>query len=372
MSENTIDQETLITAVTAGTEFACYDADSALRTRKCNAAQIVGYGMPANFRNLLDGGDFTTNPWQRGTSQAADITSTVTYMADRWFTKGGASSAINWSKQTDTGVTGFNNALRWQRKSGNPDTAKIYMGQVIESADSYRLQGQTVTLSFYVKCGANFLASSANFTVQVVYGTGTDDTAANMVAAAWSGQANAINGTVAPTTTQTQYTFTSAAVIPTTATQVGVLISYTPSGTAGANEWLQFMGFQLEVGGKFTTFEHRDVQVELEICQRYTWVINEPANNVLVAIGGTTAAANVQNFLFYTPVQMRAAPTLSVTTGGFKVAAGAAAATATISAGATHTVNQITVTAAVTQSIGQVAHLQGGGSTGSIVASAEY
>src|SRR6516165_1026371 len=45
----------------------------------------------ANFRNLIDGGDFTINPWQRNVpglasagAIAAAITNTATYFADRW------------------------------------------------------------------------------------------------------------------------------------------------------------------------------------------------------------------------------------------------------------------------------------------------
>jgi hypothetical protein len=43
----------------------------------------VGGSQLALPRNIIDGGDFTTNPWQRGTSFTA-IASTVTYAADRF------------------------------------------------------------------------------------------------------------------------------------------------------------------------------------------------------------------------------------------------------------------------------------------------
>ena len=52
----------------------------------------VAAGNGANFRNLLIGGDFSTNPFQRGTSTASSISSTVTYQADRWFGVGGSTS----------------------------------------------------------------------------------------------------------------------------------------------------------------------------------------------------------------------------------------------------------------------------------------
>ena len=54
----------------------------------------LGSGQPAFPRNLLDGSDFTTNPWQRGTSFTS-IANTLTYTADRWFAVGGSSSSIS-------------------------------------------------------------------------------------------------------------------------------------------------------------------------------------------------------------------------------------------------------------------------------------
>jgi hypothetical protein len=370
MTEYTIDGEAAIAAITGGSEWHAYDKDSSLRTKKVTAAQLKAYLLQSNFINLIDGGDFTTNPWQRGTSQAADIANTVTYMADRFFTVGGASSAINWSKQADTGIAGFSQALRWQRKSANTDTAVINMGQVMETADSIRCQGQSVTLSFYVKCGANFLASSATFTVKVISGTSTDDTAANMVAGSWSGQANVINTTVAPTTSDVLVTLTGS--VGATATQLGLLISYTPSGTAGANEWLQFKGFQLEIGNTFSVFEHRDVEVELSLCQRYYFQLNE-VNGAFYAVGGVTGS-NTQVYTIGCPTTMRAAPTVTVTTGGFSVVIDGAGATAVVSfAAGTHTTQIINLTAGNT--VSAAAHnlvLKGTNTTGKITASADY
>jgi hypothetical protein len=373
MTEYTIAAEPAIAAATANMAWDAYDADSTKRVKQVTAAQLVAYGMQSNFRNLLDGGDFTTNPFQRGTSQAADISNSVTYMADRWATVGGASSAINWSKQADTGIAGFGQALRWQRKSANADTASISFGQVLESADSIRCQGQFLTLSFYVKCGANFLASSANFNVKLITGTGTDDTFTNMQSGAWSGSANAISATVTPTTSDQLITLTTAAAIATSVTQIGVLISYTPSGTAGANEWLQFKGFQLEIGSAFSGFEHRDVQVELEICQRYCWVTNEPAAGVVVGMGSmqTTTAATIY---MATPVQMRAAPTLTVTAGTLGCRPANAAISGTAAAGTTHTPNaiSISVTSITASTAGFATPLLGNGGSGKITASADY
>jgi hypothetical protein len=337
---------------------------------------------PANFRNLIDGGDFTTNPWQRGTSFTS-IANTLTYTADRWFAVGGSSSSISVSQQAVTSVAGFSQALQFGRASSNANTAVINLGQALETADSVRCQGQTVTLSFWAQAGANWSPASGNLNVLVASGTGTNQSAANLVAGSWTnyssltltpqqGAAAAAAGIAQPiTTTWTRYSFT--AQVPATATQLGVLFAATPVGTAGAADDVQIMGVQLEIGAQATPFEHRDVQVELEIAQRYAYVINEPAAGVIVGIGGAVAAANNQVFYLALPVQMRAAPTVTVVAGTFKVAAAASAGTATgLAAGTTHTPNAISIVSTVTETVGLAASLQGGGGSGTITASADF
>ena len=86
----------------------------------------------ANFRNLIDGGDFSINPFQRNIPGLASggvistpIAATPTYFADRFFAAGGASSAILMAATPDASVTGFNQSLKVSRQSGNSNTAII-------------------------------------------------------------------------------------------------------------------------------------------------------------------------------------------------------------------------------------------------------
>ena len=79
----------------------------------------VGGSQLALPRNIIDGGDFTTNPWQRGTSFTG-IAGAATYTADRFFAVGGASSSISVSQVTGiTAVPGFTQALQFGR-GGSP------------------------------------------------------------------------------------------------------------------------------------------------------------------------------------------------------------------------------------------------------------
>jgi len=332
------------------------------------ADNLAYVNLGNNFRNLIDGGDFGVNPFQRGTSQAADITNTVTYGPDRFCFLGGASSAINWSSVADTTVAGFATSLKFQRKSGNTDTATLKMGQVLETADSVRCQGQQVTFSLYMASGANY--SGGNVTIQVVSGTGSNQSAANMFAGSWTGQTNVINATQAITSTMTRYQWTGT--VPAGCTQLGIIISWAGSGTAGANDFIQLNGIQLENGSVAGTFEHRDVQVELEICQRYFYQINEPASTVIVG-AGSISATNTELFYLALPVQMRVAPTVTVTVGSFKVnsSTGGVVAATGLTGNATHTPNAIGLTSTGTGTAGQAALLQGGGGAGIIAVSAD-
>jgi hypothetical protein len=340
-------------------------------------------GEPACFRNLLDGGDFTVNPWQRnipgiasGGALSTPITNTPTYFPDRWFAYGGASSSIVLANVADTTVPGFSNSCLMTRSTGS-NTAALYFGQVIEQLDVIKTQGQVMTLSFWARTAANY--SGGALTVQLISGTGSvsNGTTVNLASGSWTGQTNLINTTQVLTSTMTRYQFITPVFVPVATTQLGVLLSWTPSGTAGTTDGIYFNGLQLELGGPASPFEHRDIQVELEICQRYAWVTAEPALGVIIAVGGAAQAANNQVYYMATPVQLRAAPSLAAPYGGiaagsFKTCAGAAAAAATgLAAGTTHTVNAISMVTTLTQSAGGSATLQGGGGSGYIIVSAD-
>lgn len=340
------------------------------------AVWVMKSQTPHNPRNMLDGGDFGVNPWQRnvpglasGGVIAAAITNVVTYFPDRWFGVGASTSSILLSQVADTSVAGLSQNCKVQRSSANTDTNALKFGQVLETADSIRAAGQQVTLSFYAKFGANY--SGGNLTAQLIAGAGTNQSAASMIAGTWTTQSNVINASQALSATKTRYQFTGT--VPAGTTQLGVLFSWTPTGTAGADDSVSFDGIQLEIGASASPFEHRDVQVELELCQRYAWVVAEPAAAVVVGMGAlnsTTAAI----IYMATPVQMRAAPTVTVSAGTFHAAPAGAVASGTAAAGTTHTPNAITVnvTGITASTAGFGTPFQGGGGTGYIVASAEF
>lgn len=341
-----------------------------------DGCQLINFQSPLTYRNVLDGGDFGVNPWQRGTSFSAISSSPVTYTADRWFA--GAVSAANMAvaQVATSGVAGFNNALCWGRTSGDAHTTAISIGQALETLDSVRMQGQPVCLSFWAQSGTNY--SGGALTVQLNHSTtAANDTAANLVNATtnWQAVPTIINTTQAINSTWQRYTFSGT--VPINATQLGMLISYTPTGTASgasaaiAGDSVLIQGVQLELGSVASPFEHRDIAAELELCQRYFWQLNEPANGAVLAVGNTVLAGN-QQFFVPLPIQMRSAPTCSVSAGSMRLQfGGTSVAVVGLAAGLTHTVNAVNFVTTYSAASNTPAQLIGGGGAGYLRASAD-
>lgn len=248
--------------------------------------------------------------WQRGTS--ITLGATQAYTADRWYSyRGGLVTGYIVSRQASS-LTGIQYAARVQRNTGDTSTQVLTFQYNAESADSYRFAGQTVTMSFYVRAGANYSAASSalNFTLQ--YGTGTDQTLANGL----TGQ-TAVVSTAATLTTSWQRV-TATASIPSTATQVVMSFTYTPVGTAGAADYFEVTGVQVEIGAVATPFARAGGSIggELALCQRYYYRIAPGLANAIIGLGfaSSTTSARMQ---FASKVTMRVSPTSIEYAGGY-------------------------------------------------------
>jgi hypothetical protein len=181
--------------------------------------------------------------WQRGTS----FTSTNAlglYGADRWQIYS-ATTGRTYSRQA-SGLTGFQYAMRVQRDSGNSNTTAMQLIQNLESADSIRFAGQSVTISFYARAGAN--CSDLGLDVVLWSGTGTDQS----ILSGYTGQA-VVSTNVATLTTSWQR-FSYTATVTSSATQLGLVVNNTPTGTAGAADYWDITGVQIEVGSQVSPF----------------------------------------------------------------------------------------------------------------------
>ena len=252
--------------------------------------------------------------WQRGTSIAQ--TASNMYSADRWNSnRDGFDVGSTVSRQATGDTTNLpfiQYAARVQRNSGTTATTGIYFSQSIESINSIPFAGKTVTLSFYARAGANYSTASNALLVVANSGTGTDQN----VLGTWTGAASFIGGNQTATLTTTWQRFTYTGSVAAAATQLGIYFKSTPTGTAGANDWYEVTGVQLDIGSvalPFRTYAGT-IQGELAACQRYYYRATAAAIGERLGVGyaGTTTTANI---IYPLPVTMRVNPTAIETTG---------------------------------------------------------
>ena len=256
--------------------------------------------------------------WQRGTSQT--FTAGPAYTADRFSFNCSAVTSVTVSQITTSDTTNLPNiynAMRVQRTAGNTSVPFFLIQNSLESKDSYRFAGQNFTLSFWARKGANF--SSSTFNVQTISGTGTDQSLVSGFT-----NSNALI-TQSPTLTTTWQRFTYTGSVPSTATQLGLQFYATYVGTAGAADYFDITGIQLELGSVATPFARAGGSIggELALCQRYftssfpNGVAPGNKSGSSVANGNaltnySTTVGNAYPTFKTFEVSMRAAPSVSI------------------------------------------------------------
>lgn len=241
--------------------------------------------------------------WQRGTSVTAG---NGLYTADRWctFTDSQTRTVSRQLTSDTTNLPDIRYCARFQRPNGDTGTGRLVIGSGLETSDSILLVGETVTLSFYARAGANFSSSGSSLLVYLQYGTGIDQN----VFVGFTGQTNLVGESKTITTSWQRFSITGT--IPTNATQVGYQVLYTPTGTAGANDYFEITGAQLEIGSVPTKFSRNSssLQGELAACQRYYY--RQTATAVYSRFAPVWAANTTQLYGYLQlPVTMRANPT---------------------------------------------------------------
>jgi hypothetical protein len=301
-----------ITAVTAGTGITGGGTSGAV-TVSFDQANFGG-GQLSGGKNRVLNSNFSV--FQRGTSFTGTFaTGTGTYTADRWLAYIGA-GANTISRQVTGDTTNLpfiQYCIRVARDSGQTATNTVYFANGFESVNSIPLAGKTVTLSFYARAGANYSSASNALLANVITGTGTDQN----VISGFTGGVNAISQTATLTTTWQRFSY--SATLATTATQVAVRFDRTPVGTAGANDYYEITGVQLEAGTSTASPyapNGATYQAELAACQRYLPAFITSASGTLV--GGYSYAANSAIYCFPLPVNARVAPTGITLTGTFE------------------------------------------------------
>lgn len=244
----------------------------------------------AGGRNAVINGSF--NVWQRSTD-ATTVGSYSYATADRWISRTAAGGgSVRVSRQAATDLTGFRYCARVQRTASNTNTGALQIIHTLETANSIPFAGKTVTLSFYARKGANYSPTSSGMNPQLYSGTGTDQHWTS-----FTSQSTAIAQTAVLSATWQRFSY--SATIASTATQLYMIFEMVPTGTAGADDWFEIAGIQLEAGAVATPFEVEDVGTTLEKCQRYFERIQPLYEYQMLATGFVTATTNGAFCLFY-------------------------------------------------------------------------
>ena len=245
-----------------GTDGQVLTADSTAATGLAWATASGGSTNVAGKNGVLNS---AFNVWQRGTSVAG--AGGGAYTADRWFLYAGGQGTVSRQATGDTTNLAFiQYCARVQRTSGSTDTSAIPLSQSFETINSLQYAGKAVTLSFYARRGANYSPTSNALAVVLATGTGTDQ---NYGSAGYTGSATPISQTSTLTTTWQRFTY--SATLSASLTELGVQFTMTPTGTAGAADFFEVTGVQLEIAGSASAYSPNTstYQAELAACQRY-------------------------------------------------------------------------------------------------------
>jgi hypothetical protein len=252
--------------------------------------------------------------WQRGTTSADSAGSP--YTADRWQLSRSSTSGATVTRQATgdtTNLPSIQYCARVQRNSGNTSTNLFYFTQTIETANSIPFAGKSLTVSFYARAGANYSAASSILKVELITGTGSDQ---NVVTGLTS---QTVIGTRNATLTTTWQRFSFTATMGATATQLAFATTTAPVGTAGAADYFEITGVQIDVGSVALPFRTSTgtLQGELAACQRYYWRVSG-VTPLSMSEMRTTSTAGI---CLPNPVRMRTNPTLDANSGsGYYIA----------------------------------------------------
>jgi hypothetical protein len=255
--------------------------------------------------------------WQRGTSVSVAASLSSVYTADRWALNTNANQATTVSRQSVSDSTNLPNiqyCARVQRNASQTGTSQMFFGSNFEIANSVPLAGKTITFSFYARAGANYSPASSALNLYLFTGTGSSEHN-RLNSGPYTGEATPINNQTVTLTTTWQR-FAISVTLGTGVTQMCPAFAPVPVGTAGAADYFEVTGIQIDLGTYTSTtaptFRRNGgtIQGELSACMRYYWRFTVPtAYANLAPSAGIAASTTVARFAFLPPVPMRTTPT---------------------------------------------------------------
>jgi hypothetical protein len=170
-------------------------------------------------------------------------------VADDWYFAQPNAAANAVSRQTAQSV-GARYGLRFGRPAASSSTNPLRLWAMLPTDAAYRLGGRTLTVSVTAVAGADF--SGGGLSVRLATGTGEGQSGDLIASSGFTGHSNVIDEAQAITTAAVRYEF-SAGVLSNIG-EVGLQFSYTPTGTAGSNDWIQIEDVQIESADEASAF----------------------------------------------------------------------------------------------------------------------
>jgi hypothetical protein len=277
-------------------------------------------------RNRIINGDMRIDQRNAGASVTATL-GVVGYPVDRWALNVSASSKF--TAQQSSAFVGFSNSLLITSSSAYSITSGDYflVEQNIEGFNVADLgwgtaNASAVTLSFKVKSSLtgtfggvisnSALDRSYPFTYSIPVAN-TETTISITIPGDTSGTWLTTNGIGIRVrfSMGTGSTYSGTAGAWSGSTYVSATGATSVVGTSGATFYIT--GVQLEKGSTATSFDYRPYGTELALCQRYFYLVGS-GNSKALGTGFTYDASEIDMTLTL-PVAMRAAPSISQTTG---------------------------------------------------------
>jgi len=228
-------------------------ADGTITTDDINSSDVSS--LKSGRKNLIINGGFDV--WQRGTSGFGHNV----YSADRWREDYNTGNGVAISKHNipsggETGLPlGFTSAFKYALTVGSG--AGLGLNDVRQKIElPKRFEGQTFTLSYYVKASSSCTVSNRR-----IYATNVTNP--------FSG-ASLSSLSVTTTWQRVTDTFTlgtSSTAVYSSSSFLDVVLSAPVATSVNIDYYIT--GVQLELGSVATDFEHRSYGEELALCQRY-------------------------------------------------------------------------------------------------------
>jgi hypothetical protein len=300
-ADNTILASSIVVVVYDGTNFQLTSDNKTLTSPTITgtaSASADGLNVSSMSRQAIINGNIDV--WQRGTSVA--LTAANGYTADRWYVEtatAGTDKTV--SRQDGTGVNGSYYCARVAMVQDADEL--LTFSQALESQDSIKLRGKKLTLSFYARGGAEFVASNATLVSKIVTGKGTDQ---KVLAFTTSADAVSQNNTL--TDTWTKFTCTTTNVIAADITQVGISFAFTHAGSGTTTNYFEITQVQLCAGEVALPFQPKSYGEEERACKRFFYRIKLGSAYDFMPVYGYTVNTTTAYLTTHLQTEMRTYP----------------------------------------------------------------